>query len=142
MDDATAMQDANEVTCCAFLVTKNSTCVILIIFVQAYTSVLCARRPPYLLCFSDHFTIVQAEQWVRCVRVVLITFPKEFSSLFVCLSVSNFAQNIRTDLHEIFMKGSQWANEQVIKFQWRFESPFGYKDCFPDSTLLGDTESG
>jgi len=42
--------------------------------------------------------------------------PKEFSSLFVCLSVSNFAQKIRTDLHEIFRKGSQWANEQVIKF--------------------------
>jgi len=36
--------------------------------------------------------------------------------LFVCLSVSNFAQ---TDLHEIFREGWQWAIEQMIKFWWR-----------------------
>jgi len=43
-----------------------------------------------------------------------------YSSLSVCLSVSNFAQkNFRTDLHEIFREGWQWANEQMIKFWWR-----------------------
>jgi len=36
-----------------------------------------------------------------------------FSSLFVCLSVSNFAgKNFRTDLHEIFREGWQLADEQ------------------------------
>jgi len=45
----------------------------------------------------------------------VITFAKEvmFSSLFVCLSVSNFAEkNFRTDLHEIFREGWQLADEQ------------------------------
>jgi len=30
----------------------------------------------------------------------------------------------------------------VIKFWWRSGSPSGYRDCFPDSSLLGDTETG
>jgi len=62
----------------------------------------------------------------------------------VCLSVSNFTlhKNFRTDLHEILREGWQWANEQMIKFWWRSGSPSGYRDCFPDSSLLGDTESG
>jgi len=50
---------------------------------------------------------------IKSSRTLLLTFAKEvmFSSLFVCLSVcltvSNFAQNLRTDLHEIFRKGWQ-----------------------------------
>jgi len=36
--------------------------------------------------------------------------------LSVCLSVSNFAQKVGTDLREIFREGWQWANEQMIKF--------------------------
>jgi len=28
-------------------------------------------------------------------------------------------QNVRTDLHEIFREGWQWAVEQMIKFWWR-----------------------
>jgi len=42
--------------------------------------------------------------------------------LIVCLSVclfSNFVQKLRTDLHEIFREGWQWANLQMIKFWWR-----------------------
>jgi len=39
--------------------------------------------------------------------------------LSVCLSVSNLRKNFRTDLHEIFMEGWQWAIEQMIKFWWR-----------------------
>ena len=27
------------------------------------------------------------------------------------------------------------ANEQVIKFLWRYESPSGYRDCLSDSSL-------
>jgi len=65
-----------------------------------------------------------------------------FSSLSVCVSVSNFApKNFRTDLHEIFREGWQWADKQLIKFRWRSESPSVYRDCFPDSPLMGDTES-
>jgi len=68
-----------------------------------------------------------------------------FSSLFVRLSVSNFAKkNFRTDSNEILRQGWQWASGQKIKFRWRSGSPSvcGYRDCFPDSSLLGDTESG
>jgi len=45
-------------------------------------------------------------------------------------------------LHEIFREGWQWANVQMNKFRWRSGSPSEYRDCFPDSSLLGDTESG
>jgi len=37
----------------------------------------------------------------------------------VCLSVfllATLRKNFRTDLHEIFREGWQWANEQVVKF--------------------------
>jgi len=30
----------------------------------------------------------------------------------------------------------------MIKFWWRSGSASGYRDCFPHSSLLGDTESG
>ena len=30
----------------------------------------------------------------------------------------------------------------MVKFWWRSGSPSGYKGCFPDSSLLADTESG
>jgi len=43
--------------------------------------------------------------------------------LSVYLSVSNFAQNFRTDWHEIRREGWQWADEQMIKFWWRSGSP-------------------
>jgi len=59
--------------------------------------------------------------------------------LFVCL-LATLRKNFRTDLHEIFTEG--WADEETIKFWWRSRSPSGYRDCFPDSSLLGDTESG
>ena len=51
-------------------------------------------------------------------------------------------QNFQTDLHQIFREDWQWANEQMVRFWWRIGSPSGYRDCFPDSSLLGDTESG
>jgi len=37
--------------------------------------------------------------------------------LFVCV-VAALRKNLRTDLHEIFRNGWQWANEQMIKFRW------------------------
>jgi len=30
--------------------------------------------------------------------------------------VSNFAQKLQTDLHEIFREGWQWANQQLVSF--------------------------
>jgi len=39
-----------------------------------------------------------------------------------CLSVyllATLRKNFQTDLHEIFREGWQWANERMIKFQWR-----------------------
>jgi len=66
------------------------------------------------------------------------------SSLFICSSVCLLAtlrKNFHTDLHKIFRNGWQWADEQVIKSWWRSGSLFGYRDCFLDSSLLGDTES-
>ena len=42
-----------------------------------------------------------------------------FVCLFVCLFVATLRKNFRTDLHEIFTVGWQWASEQVLKFWWR-----------------------
>ena len=39
--------------------------------------------------------------------------------LSVCLLATLRKNNSRTDLHEIFRIGWQWANEQMIKFWWR-----------------------
>ena len=41
----------------------------------------------------------------------------------------------------ICIKFSAKANEQMIKFWWRSGSLPGYRDCFTDSSLLGDTVS-
>jgi len=46
-------------------------------------------------------------------------FLSWFVGLFVCLLVSNFAQKLRTDSHEIFREGWQWTNKQTAKFWWR-----------------------
>jgi len=54
------------------------------------------------------------------VTLVITSAKDDMSSpLFVCLSVCLLAtlrKNFRTDLHEIFRVGCQWANEQMIKF--------------------------
>jgi len=39
-------------------------------------------------------------------------------------------------------KVGKWPNEQMIKFRRRSGSSSKYSDCFPNSSLLGDTESG
>jgi len=78
--------------------------------------------PPTLLCGLWHFFLRQGGY------VIIV----------VCLSVCLLAtlhENFRTDFQEIY-------NEQVIKLWWRSGSPSGCRDCFPDSSLLGDTESG
>jgi len=71
---------------------------------------------------------------------IIITFAKMvmFSSLFVSL-LATLHKDFRADWHEIFREGWKWA---MIKYWWRSESPSGYRDCFPDSSLFGDTESG
>ena len=72
-----------------------------------------------------------------------------FSSLFVCLSVSQFVclsatlrKNSRTDLNDIFTEGRQWPMNKWLNFRGDPITASGYRDCFPDSSLLGDTESG
>ena len=58
-----------------------------------------------------------------------------------CLSVCLLAtsrKNFRTDLHEIFREGWQWADEQTIKFWWRSgygSGPDPYRDT--GKTCLG-----
>jgi len=64
-----------------------------------------------------------------------------------CLSVffwllATLRRNFRIDLHEIFRESLQLPDEQMVKFWWRSGSPSGYSDCFLDSSLLRDTESG
>jgi len=81
-------------------------------------------------------------------HIYYLRFAKEdmFSSLFVCLLfvclLAILRKNFQTDLHEIFREGWQWTNKQIVKFPWRSGSLSGYMDCFSDSSLLGDVESG
>jgi len=77
-----------------------------------------------------------------CVFVVRLSLLYQLD-LFVCLSVRllvTLPKNFQTDLHEIFKEGWQWANDQAIKFCWRSApSSSGYRDCFPNSSVLEDT---
>jgi len=51
-------------------------------------------------------------------------------------------KNFQTDVHEIFGKGWQWASEQMIKFWWQSRSLSGYRDCFPDLSLIQKVVNG
>ena len=67
-----------------------------------------------------------------------------FVCLSVCFSVRDFAQNLSNGFAWNFqgmLAMDQWI-KQTIKFWWRSRSPSWCRDCFPDSSLLGDTESG
>ena len=79
--------------------------------------------------------------WLQCWTISYL-LQGGYIFVVVGLSVSNFAKNFRTNLHKTFREGWQWANEQITKFWQRFGSPSGYRDCFSDLSLLGDTESG
>jgi len=59
--------------------------------------------------------------------------------LSVCLSLSNFAQKLPNGFAWNFQGRFQWAIEQTVKFWRRFGWPSRYSDCFPDSSLLGDS---
>ena len=61
--------------------------------------------------------------------------------LSVCL-LATLRKNFRTDLHEIFSEGWQWASQQMCTFWWQSGSLSGYRNCFPNLSLMGDTESG
>jgi len=61
-------------------------------------------------------------QWIRWIRWIC-----NCRCLSLCLSVSNFAQKLQTDLHEIFREGWQWASEQMIKFWWWSRSWIGIR---------------
>ena len=45
-----------------------------------------------------------------------------FVCLFVFLLSATLRQNFRMDLRVIFREGWQWANEEMIKFWWRYGS--------------------
>jgi len=59
----------------------------------------------------------------------------------VCL-LATLRKNFQTNLHEIFRECWQWTSEEMVEFWWWSGSQSGYRDCFPDSSLLGDMESG
>ena len=71
----------------------------------------------------------------------IIIFAKEvmFSSLFVCFSVSNFAENWGTDFHEIFKEGGNAPVNKWLNFggdpDHRLDTGIGFSDSSP----LGDT---
>jgi len=52
-----------------------------------------------------------------------------FWSLFVCL-LATVRKNFRTDLHEIFREGWQWASKQMLTFSCRSRTdlPYGGTD--------------
>jgi len=84
---------------------------------------------------------------VRAFDFSFVDYLRQGGYVFVvvCLIVRLFAtlrKDARTDLHGIFGEVWQCAIEQTSKFWWRSGSPSGCRDCFPESSLLGDTESG
>jgi len=77
------------------------------------------------------FELVVTDQ----VRKLLVYYVRQGGYVFVvvCLVVCLLAtlhKNFRTDLHEIFREGWQWAIEQMMKFRWRSRtgSPDGGTD--------------
>jgi len=63
--------------------------------------------------------------------------------MFVCLSVSNFAQKLPNSFAWHFqIKVGNGPMKKMIKFRWWSRSPSEYRYCFPGLSLLGDTESG
>jgi len=78
-------------------------------------------------------------------RTVTLLPPPRRICFRCCLSVcllATLGKNFRTDLDEIFREVWKWINEQIFKFWRQSGSPSGYRDNFPDSSLLGDMESG
>jgi len=92
------------------------------------------------LLSTTRWLMVSLSRWLHPPRRLCLR-----RCLSVCLCVCLLAtlrENFQTDLYKIFRKGWQGANEQMVKFWWWSGSPSGYRDCFPDSSLLGETESG
>jgi len=61
--------------------------------------------------------------------------------MVVCLSVSNFAQKLPNGFawnYQGMLAVVQGTNDWILVAIW---IPSGHGDCFPDSSLLGDTES-
>jgi len=88
----------------------------------------------YMICGRERRT-VQFITWV-CITTFYLRLGGHVIivvCLFVCSLATLRKKNFRTDLHEIFSEGWQWANEQRVKFWWRSGSPSGCRDCFLDS---------
>jgi len=90
---------------------------------------------PYAYLITDGVV----KDWLRSrqrlyIHVVLQFLPKQFvviddgsplnpwgllTYVVVVCPLATLRKNVRTDLHEIFRKAWQWANEQMITFWWR-----------------------
>ena len=91
---------------------------------------LCQQKPrvPRLLCSFV------------CVVLCLAFSPPPRRICFrrcssVCL-LASLRKNFRTDLHEIFREGWQWASEQIVKFWWRSGSPICIRIRIRIATLV------
>jgi len=88
--------------------------------------------------FQVQLFLVFTHIWVHCYLrqggyvFVVVCLPV---CLFACLLIT-LCKNFRTDLHEIFTKGWQWASEQTIKCWWRSGSGIRITDPAHGSRTL------
>jgi len=102
------------------------------------------RIPDFFLDYVTYNITVSITMLESLRTVILLPPPRRICFrcyLSVCL-LATLGKNFRTDLDEIFRKVWKWINEQIFKFWRQSGSPSGYRDNFPDSSLLGDMESG
>jgi len=78
---------------------------------------------------------------MHCVQSCHYPCQGGYVFVVVCL-LAALRKNFQLDLHEIFREYWQWASEQMIKFWCQSGSLSGYWDCFLNSSLLRDIESG
>jgi len=107
---------------------KHTVVFLLFIYVNLSKMLLCK----VCISYHEYYYLRQGRFVVVCVSVCL----------FVCLL---FVQLCAKTSEGICMKvSSNIGNGPMNKLKcwWRSGSPCGYRDCFPDSSLLRDTESG
>ena len=75
---------------------------------------------------------------VQCFQNFTLIIISAEEAMLSSLSVFLLATLRKKVLMEIFREGWQWVNEQMINFWWQSRSLSGYRDCFPNSSLLGD----
>ena len=107
---------------------KHTVVFLLFIYVNLSKMLLCK----VCISYHEYYYLRQGRFVVVCVSVCL----------FVCLL---FVQLCAKTSEGICMKvSSNIGNGPMNKLKcwWRSGSPCGYRDCFPESSLSGDTETG